>query len=314
MSVRREKVWAYFTDPHAWGEWYGDVLIAVEPSWTQGALVRWGRAKATLESVTPFEAVTFERHGERVTWSFVDRGDITLVTVAKDLTHTLQLGLDLDAEQRECDFWLQRFASVVDGGSAPVAIADGTDGIAADTLINRPRSDVWTIFTTPDTWAGWYGGPLLRVEPPWQPGSTLTWAAGPASSVRDFEAGRIVRIVSSSGVVTTWTFSDAANGTRVAISTDYSNSGLTVTDVDAVRLRLRKQLKGLQAYAERTGTPGSTASAIGDGIPADRTWKIGGMSVGVSKPVAIFWLIVIVFAVVYSVLAFLNDCARLHIC
>src|SRR5689334_15943014 len=96
----------------------------------------------------------------------------------------------------------------------------------AEVVIDRPLSQVWTVFVDPSGWARWYGGELLRVEPGWQAGATVHWKLGAPSrlvAVRDQQRVRLRASLGGGlkGPETEWVFSAVGGGTRVELVEDY---------------------------------------------------------------------------------------------
>jgi uncharacterized protein YndB with AHSA1/START domain len=85
IRAKRTDVWEVFTDPRTWESWYGGALESVDPSWQQGAFLRWklGGPSRLLE-VSPPEYVCMHSYGTKTTWRFTEQGEQTLVEMESD--------------------------------------------------------------------------------------------------------------------------------------------------------------------------------------------------------------------------------------
>lgn len=134
------------------------------------------------------------------------------------------------------------------------------------TVIQATRTDVWKVFTDPATWATWYGGPLLSVDPAWQAGASLIWEFGGPSSLREVRTLEHVAIQASDGLTASWRFSDQDGQTLVEMEKDFRGSRNVVSDPSRQQRQCDKEVQGLKEYVEKAfpvnpPKPDATASS-----------------------------------------------------
>ncbi len=246
-------LWAIITDTDSWGHWYDSAIETVEPGWQPGAFIRF-RNKETwdLKELKPSETLLLiSRFGEKIEWNFANKEGKTIVTTVLDLTESSEFGIDPEKKQRKVNDWLTHFNSHAIESAAPKSAKnEGPCIFNAEALIGQPRTKVWAIFTDPSTWRIWYGGDLKKVEPRWEPGAILHWGIGPTSKVVDIEKETKVKISSSGGITSLWSFQDSPQGTLVKLVLDYSASNLAITDRTAVQQRCLSHVNGLKRYID----------------------------------------------------------------
>ena len=117
--------------------------------------------------------------------------------------------------------------------------------------ITKPRAVVWKVITNPVTWKTWYGGELRKVDPAWQMGARLVWAAGSTSEVKEFVPLEL--LVFGGDVRSRISLKDGENGSTVLEYSETIGGHLSVSNPSAKKAQCDSTAKGLKAYVEGRG-------------------------------------------------------------
>lgn len=137
-----------------------------------------------------------------------------------------------------------------------------TQVFASETMIGRPRAEVWAALTDWDRAPGWMDGvESLRADGPVEPGTTLTFRTGGrdrSSSIGAADPGRSLVIRSQlRGVSSEYAYElhdDEAGGTRVTLVAQCTATGVHRLLGPALRDAMRRtdsgQLEALRSLVE----------------------------------------------------------------
>jgi len=119
-------------------------------------------------------------------------------------------------------------------------------------IINRPPKIVWKYFTDCNTWEGWYGGGLERVDPGWITGAKLFWKLGGSSALETVVEGREIVVLGS--FMKTW-YRFIPHGTEAtSVEIEFTpRGGATFSDGGQANLiETKSTLLRLKQAVERT--------------------------------------------------------------
>ena len=122
--------------------------------------------------------------------------------------------------------------------------------IRVSTVIRAKRSEVWEVFTDPQTWGDWYGGILEKVDPAWQKGARLIWQWGPPSRILEIVPPEYV-VERSDSIKTTWKFTERGRRTIVELENDFRVGTMIVVDSAARTKQAEDEINGLKKYVEK---------------------------------------------------------------
>ncbi|MGH2658127.1 MAG: SRPBCC family protein [Actinomycetota bacterium] len=123
--------------------------------------------------------------------------------------------------------------------------------VQAQITIDWSRDLVWEIFTRPEGWETWWGGPLSSVEPGWEEGAKLHWDLGMPSTIVGVVPTERVEISGYHGGTETYTFTDVGSSTLVSYVQD-TGSAMGLADVGVAQQECEAVLARLKTYVEES--------------------------------------------------------------
>lgn len=121
VSIKRppDQVWAYFTNPDKWQEWWGGALTKVEPGWEEGARLVWAKGHpSTVLNMTREQEIETEGRWSNKTWSFTkETGNSTLIVFKERFTGSVSA--DPGTWQTDMSSRLSKFKQCVESMPSP---------------------------------------------------------------------------------------------------------------------------------------------------------------------------------------------------